>query len=222
MLALQAVLLVGKVLVHVVVLASSGAVGLSGLNMLLQSLLVHLAKCFNSKLDVSDQSITSASAEIFSDDDTHHLELACVGSHGVSGNDPSTLTKLVCNGELVKLVTILGVEAESNERKTVATSLRHENETKLLNGCSKVVRSAGKVDHDGTETTLSKTDELVVLADNLRGTTGEVEGERGLVSAEVVDVEDELLGEVLGVTPDAPTNTGVDLDSVSEGSRLRV
>jgi len=49
------------------------------------------------------------------------------------------------------------------------------------------------------------------LTEDLRSTTGEVEGERGLVSAEVVDVEDELLGEVLGIAPDAPADTWVDL-----------
>ena len=35
-------------------------------------------------------------------------------------------------------------------------------------------------------------------------------GERRLVSTEVVDVEDELLGKVLGVAPYNPADTGVD------------
>jgi hypothetical protein len=57
---------------------------------------------------------------------------------------------------------------------------------------------------------LAEPDELVVLTDDLRGALGEVEGEGGLVRAEVVDVEDELLGEELGRAPDYPADTGVD------------
>jgi hypothetical protein len=37
---------------------------------------------------------------------------------------------------------------------------------------------------------LAEADQLVVLADDLRGAFGEVEREGGLVGAEVVDVED--------------------------------
>jgi hypothetical protein len=51
---------------------------------------------------------------------------------------------------------------------------------------------------------------LVVLSDNLAGATREVEGEGGLVGAEVVDVEDEFLREVFGVAPDDPADAGVD------------
>lgn len=53
------------------------------------------------------------------------------------------------------------------------------------------------------------------MADDLGSTLGEVQSEGGLVGAEVVDVEDELLGEVLGVTPDDPSYTWVDLTSIS-------
>ena len=41
-------------------------------------------------------------------------------------------------------------------------------------------------------------------------TFGEVEREGGLVGAEVVDVEDEVLGQVLLAAPDAPADAGVD------------
>jgi hypothetical protein len=57
---------------------------------------------------------------------------------------------------------------------------------------------------------LAEADELVVLADDLGGAFGEVEGEGGLVGAEVVDVEDEFLGEVFGGAPDDPAYTWVD------------
>jgi hypothetical protein len=57
---------------------------------------------------------------------------------------------------------------------------------------------------------LAQTDQLVVLAQDLGSSTREVEGKGSLVSTEVVDVEDQLGRQVLGVTPDAPANTGVD------------
>ena len=66
----------------------------------------------------------------------------------------------------------------------------------------------------------AEADELVVLPDDLRGALGEVERERRLVSAEVVDVEDKLFGEELRRAPDNPANTRVDeavLDLVSYG-----
>jgi hypothetical protein len=58
-------------------------------------------------------------------------------------------------------------------------------------------------------TLLAETNELVVLADNLRGALGKVEGEGRLLSTEIVDVKDKLLGEVFGRTPDDPADTGV-------------
>ena len=60
---------------------------------------------------------------------------------------------------------------------------------------------------------LPKTDHLVILTNDLRGAFGEVEGEGGLISTEVVNVEDELFGEVFRGTPDDPANAGVDLRS---------
>lgn len=57
----------------------------------------------------------------------------------------------------------------------------------------------------------AEADELVVLTDDLGGAFGEVESERRLVCTEVVNVEDELLGEVFGFTPDDPAYTGVNL-----------
>jgi len=57
---------------------------------------------------------------------------------------------------------------------------------------------------------LSEADQLVILTDDLGGAFGEVEGEGGLVSAEVVDVEHKLFGEEFGGSPDDPAYTGVD------------
>lgn len=57
---------------------------------------------------------------------------------------------------------------------------------------------------------LAKADELVVLANDLRRSAGEVQREGSLVSTEVVDVEDQIFGQKFRVTPDHPANTRVD------------
>ena len=58
---------------------------------------------------------------------------------------------------------------------------------------------------------LAKTDHLVILANNLGSAFREIESERGLISAKVVDVEDQFFGKVLGRAPDDPTDTWVNL-----------
>jgi hypothetical protein len=57
---------------------------------------------------------------------------------------------------------------------------------------------------------LAQTDELVVLANDLGRTLGEVEGERSLVCSEVIDIENELFGQEFGCSPDNPAYTWVD------------
>ena len=68
--------------------------------------------------------------------------------------------------------------------------------------------------HDRAVTVLSKTNELVVLADDVGCSLGEVESEGSLVSTEVVDVENEFLWQELWITPDNPSDTRVDLPMV--------
>jgi hypothetical protein len=209
-LALQRVLLVGEVLVHLLVAASGSAVLLNLLLVFLDLLLIHLAQSLHGKLDVCNQSITSAVREVLADNNTHHLQTLGVGSHGVCRDDPTTLSELMGDGELVKLVAVLRIKTEGDQRKTLAASFRHKQEAHLLNGGSQVVCSFSQVEHDGAVALLAKTDQLVVLTQNLRSSTREVESERSLIGTKVVDVEDQLGREVLGVTPDAPANTGVD------------
>lgn len=75
-------------------------------------------------------------------------------------------------------------------------SVTHDDKAQLSQDCCEVIRGACEVDHDRTVATLSQTDHLVVLADNLGCALGEIKGEAGLVCAEVVDVEDQFFGEV--------------------------
>ena len=209
-LALQRVLLISEVLVHLLMTTSGSAVLLDLFLVLLNLLLIHLTQSLHGQFDITDQCVTARSREVLTNDDTHHLQAFGVGSHGVCRHDPTTLSELMCDSELVKLVAVIGVETESDQRKTIATSLRHELEAHLLNRGSQIVCSSGQVEHDSAVTMLAQTNQLVVLAQDLGSTTREVESERSLVSTKVVDVEDELGRKVLGVTPDAPSNTRVD------------
>lgn len=131
-LALKGMLLIGVVLVHLVVTTSSSAVFGNLLLVLLDLLLVHLAQSVKRKLDVIDKGIASAARKVLANNNTHHLQTLGVRSHGVGGDDPSTLAKLVGNGELVKVVARFFVQAKSDERETVATGLGHEDEAHLL------------------------------------------------------------------------------------------
>jgi hypothetical protein len=51
---------------------------------------------------------------------------------------------------------------------------------------------------------------LVVLSNDLRGPTGEIQGEGSLVGTKVVDVEDKFFRKVFWITPDNPADAGVD------------
>src|SRR5438034_865866 len=96
-------------------------------------------------------------------------------------------------GELVILAVRVGWQAEGHEGETFARLPTHDDESYGLERVAKVVGGAGQVGHDGAVALLSEADELVVLADDLAGALGEVEGEGGLVGAKVVDVENQLL-----------------------------
>ena len=53
-------------------------------------------------------------------------------------------------------------------------------------------------------------DEIVILSDDLSAWTGEVQGVGFFGAAKVVELEDQMLGQVGLITPDDPTDTGID------------
>lgn len=180
----------------------------------LDRLLVRILQQSQAESNVVDEHVASALGEVLSHNDTQHLELLGVRRHRVRGDDPSPGAQVVRERKLVVvavLSTLSGVlEAEGHEGQALAAALRHDDEAVALEHLGEVVGGAGQVAHDGLIAPLAEADELVVLANDLGGTLGEVEGEGGLLGAEVVDVEDEVLGEVLVGAPDDPANTGVD------------
>lgn len=131
--------------------------------------------------------------------------------HGVGRDDPRAASQLVCDAKLIVVLALLGVKAEGDEGESIASFFGHDDEAELLEGVGKVVGCAGNVTHDGAVAVLAKADELVVLANDLRGAFGEIESERGLVGAEIVDIEDKLFREVFWFPPYDPAHTGIHL-----------
>jgi hypothetical protein len=209
-LTLQAVLLLLVVGVAVLRLVAVADVLLEVLFAALDLHQVHVVQHLQAQLDVSEQQVTARLGEVLAHHDTQHLQVLGMRRHGVGWHHPAALAQLVGQGELVVVLVELLVQAEGDERQASAALLRHDDEFELLEGVGQVVGGAGEVGHDGAVAVLAQADQLVVLADDLGGTLGEVEGEGRLVGSEVVDVEDELLGEVFGGSPDDPANTGVD------------
>ena len=115
MLTLKRVLLILVMRVIVLRFSACGAMMLDVISMLLYGLRIHLFQCIQRQLDVIDQGVASGTGEVFSDDDSHELELLAVGSHGVGGHDPAALTQVMRNGELVIMVLGLGVKSECHE-----------------------------------------------------------------------------------------------------------
>ncbi len=61
---------------------------------LLNALLIHFIEDLHAKLDITQQLVTSALAEILTDHNSQHLEVFGVRSHGVCGHDPGALAQL--------------------------------------------------------------------------------------------------------------------------------
>lgn len=62
---------------------------------MLDPLGVHGVKRLERKLEIVDEGITTGLGEVFTDDHTHELHLVRVRRHGVGGNNPAALAKLV-------------------------------------------------------------------------------------------------------------------------------
>lgn len=176
----------------------------------LDAVAVHLLEQLLRHLDVCNQTVAPVLGEVLAHHDAQHLEVLGVRRHRVRRHDPPADAELMGQGELVVVAVLLGRQAEGDEREALAGLLGHEDEAEGLEGVGEVVGGAREVAHDGAVPLLAESDELVVLANDLAGTLAEVQGERSLVSAEVVNVEYELLRKVLGTPPDNPADTGVD------------
>jgi hypothetical protein len=197
----------------------------------LNLLLIKRIERLQRKLEVRDECVAARPGEVFANDDTQHLHLLGVRRHGVRGDDPAAFAELVgtidshvsvqrvrdddttvvdLHSELIILLSEIFVDPRSNERQTLSASLAHNHKAHFLQIRAQVVRRARQIQHNTSVSTLTQTNELVVLSDDLTRATTEVKRERRLVGAQVVDVEDEFLRQVFGVAPHNPADTGVD------------
>lgn len=174
----------------------------------LHRLLVEGIQGFQGRNNVAHQNLTSRARKVLADDDTQHLEMLQLGGHGVGGHDPAALAE---TGRNVKLVIMVGcVQAESNQGKTLALAGAQDREAaRRFETFREVIGGRSQVRHDLLKAGATETDQHIVLADDLAGALAKVEGERGLIAAKVVDVKDQILGQVLGATPESPANAGV-------------
>ena len=128
-LALQAVLLSVIVLV-----ASSSRFSVSRrvlgdvILVALQLLLVHLIQDLHAQLDITQELVASALAEVLSDHHSQHLQVVGVGSHRVGWHNPASSSELVGEGEFIIMLSVLLIEAESDEWQACAVLLGHDDE----------------------------------------------------------------------------------------------
>lgn len=104
-LGLQTVVLLAVVLVDLGALRSVAHVVLHVLLVLLQEFGVGFFERLHHQREVLDECVATRSAEIFTHDDAHELQLLAVWRHGVCRNDPSALSQGV--GDLGILLVML-------------------------------------------------------------------------------------------------------------------
>src|SRR5579859_566673 len=131
-------------------------------------------------------------------------------SHCIGWHHPSTFSELVGNCELIKVMAIVRIEAECNDREPEAAALAQDNETQESKLGRKVICGSGQVEHNASVSALSQTKKLIVLSNNLTGTFAKVQCERRLVGAKVIDVEDEFLWQEFRRSPEDPPDARID------------
>lgn len=149
----------------------------------LDCLAIHFFQHTQAEFNIANENITPATGEILSNHHTKHLHLVRVWRHGVGRDNPSAGSKVVSQREFVIVSffasAFLGTgEAEGDEWKALSGALRHDDEPELLERVTEIIGRAGQVAHDGPIAYLAETDQLVVLANDLRCPLGEVEGKR--------------------------------------------
>src|SRR3978361_2391880 len=97
-------------------------------------------------LEIHNQCITATSGKVFSHNNTHQLHLLGMRSHCVCGHNPSTFTQEIRRGEFVIEMFLCGIQTHSNEWKTFATTLGHDNEAYLLQRCREVICGSDEIE----------------------------------------------------------------------------
>lgn len=168
-------------------------------------------KEFDGLVEIANKGFATVTTKVLADDDTEEFETLCVWSHSIRGYDPSSASQMSRDSEFI--VMFLVRQPPCNERKTFTVPLAHDGEflaiADFLDGIGEEIGSLGEVAHYSAISALSKTEELVILPDNLNAGFGKVESERDLRGSEVIDGEEDFFREEFLLTPERPTDTGI-------------
>ena len=169
--------------------------------------------CFCSRarqlsLDVPHEHVREVVGEAAPDDDPERREVFTIRRERVRGHLPAALPQRVRDVE-DRVVLDVGPERERKHRQLVPAGDQLEG-PELGDLRRQVRRDVTRVAVDLLEPVEAEPEEVVVLGDDLGARPREVEGERRHVVPEVVDPEDQVLGQRRGIAPDDPADTGVD------------
>ncbi len=159
-------------------------------------------------LDVGDEHVRQVVREAASNDDAQRREIGAVLGEGVRRYLPAALAQGVRHVEH-RVVLDAVFQREREDGKLVAPREQLERadlgDPRTRAASRRRAHTPGRVAIAGEP----EADEVVVLRDDLRAGSREVEREGRHVVAEVVHPEDQVLRERVGVAPDDPADTGI-------------
>src|ERR1044072_6056576 len=160
-------------------------------------------------VDVVGEPVDLLATQGLLDQRPHHLHVFGVGRHRVGGKHPAALGGEL-PGDVELVVVLLARELEGDQRQLlliVADQLEVAVLPQLLRQRPGVLLHRL---HDVGVALAPVADEVVVLGEHHRGPGGEVEGEGRVGLAQVVLVEDEILGQIGFLAEDEPADARVD------------
>ena len=155
---------------------------------------------------VIQQQVGHVMAETVPDDDALYGQVLAVGGQGVSRDEPASGAELLSEVEQAERVRKAGLEPPRRGGDSVGR-VAVEGDSERSQGPDFPGEVPGRLVRGGVHPRVAfaaEADERVVLRDDLAAWAGEVQVERGHGPAEVVDVEDQVLGECVGGAPQHP------------------
>ncbi len=154
-----------------------------------------------------DQGVGQVQAESLSNDHPEHRDVGRIVGHRVRGHLPPVDPQPFRHVEDRERHVGFHREREDGDRGPVAHELERSELGDLLRG---VHREVAERLHHAAVPVATQPEEVVVLAHDLVPGTGEVQREGRHVAAQVVHVEDQVLGEILAIAPDHEADARVD------------
>src|SRR5210317_285092 len=158
-------------------------------------------------LEILDQQVCQITAEAVPDQDAHDDQVLPLRRHAVGGDLPAAAANPVGQVEQVEARIGAFLEGPAHRRDTAAAVVDNLEDAELLDFVGEILGRvvAGLVDLAVSFNTQAQ--EIVILGNDLSAGAGEVQGEGRHVAAQVVDPEDQVVGQVFLVAEDAPADT---------------